>query len=228
MRYIILLILSTISVQLTQAQINELGLYLGGSNFIGDVGATTYIAPNKFTIGGIYKWNRTSRHSYRASLLFTTLKGEDAESDDPRRAIRGFEFSNQITELSLGMEFNFIDFNLHSGRKIISPYLYSGLALTRYDGIFIDSGRQIQEEASNTTFGIPMVLGVKTTFLDKIILAFEVGARYTFTDRIDGNISTNSANSALEFGNVNNNDWYMFTGLTLTYTFGINPCYCVN
>ncbi|MDX1317352.1 MAG: DUF6089 family protein, partial [Xanthomarina gelatinilytica] len=23
------------------------------------------------------------------------------------------------------------------------------------------------------------------------------------------------------------NDWYMFTGVTLTYTFGRKPCYCV-
>ena len=28
------------------------------------------------------------------------------------------------------------------------------------------------------------------------------------------------------FGNINNNDWYMFSGITLTYTFGTNPCYC--
>jgi hypothetical protein len=27
----------------------------------------------------------------------------------------------------------------------------------------------------------------------------------------------------LKFGNINNNDWYVFSGLTLTYTFGENP-----
>jgi hypothetical protein len=26
----------------------------------------------------------------------------------------------------------------------------------------------------------------------------------------------------LQFGNINNNDWYVFSGLTLTYTFGEN------
>jgi undecaprenyl pyrophosphate synthase len=25
-----------------------------------------------------------------------------------------------------------------------------------------------------------------------------------------------------QFGNINNNDWYVFSGLTLTYTFGEN------
>ena len=33
------------------AQIHEIGLFLGGSNYIGDVGPTTYIAPDEFAYG---------------------------------------------------------------------------------------------------------------------------------------------------------------------------------
>ncbi|MFL2601129.1 MAG: DUF6089 family protein, partial [Flavobacteriaceae bacterium] len=29
-----------------------------------------------------------------------------------------------------------------------------------------------------------------------------------------------------KFGNINNNDWYIFTGLTISFTFGDLPCYC--
>ena len=29
-----------------------------------------------------------------------------------------------------------------------------------------------------------------------------------------------------EFGNIGNNDWYVFTGLTISFTFGDLPCYC--
>ena len=28
------------------------------------------------------------------------------------------------------------------------------------------------------------------------------------------------------FGNLNSNDWYVFSGVTITYTFGQNPCFC--
>jgi hypothetical protein len=73
-----------------------------------------------------------------------------------------------------------------------------------------------------------MVLGFKTTFTDKLILGVEVGARYTFSDGIDGSFPNNTENQSLQFGNINNNDWYVFSGITLTYTFGLNPCYCVN
>ncbi|MEP2335783.1 MAG: DUF6089 family protein, partial [Nonlabens ulvanivorans] len=30
----------------------------------------------------------------------------------------------------------------------------------------------------------------------------------------------------VRFGNINNNDWYVFSGVTLTYAFGRKPCYC--
>ena len=71
-----------------------------------------------------------------------------------------------------------------------------------------------------------MGIGYKTNILGKFILGVEVGARYTFTDNLDGNFPENESNQQYRFGNINNNDWYTFTGITLTYTFGIKPCYC--
>ncbi|MBP7470610.1 MAG: hypothetical protein KA782_05930, partial [Flavobacterium sp.] len=51
----------------TNAQIHEIGVFLGGSNYVGDVGLTTYIAPNEPAFGILYKWNKSPRHSYRFS-----------------------------------------------------------------------------------------------------------------------------------------------------------------
>ena len=70
-----------------------------------------------------------------------------------------------------------------------------------------------------------MVVGIKYRILDKLIFSFEFGARYTFTDKIDGNIMSND-DLNYNFGNINNDDWYMFSTFTVTYTFGRNPCYC--
>ena len=41
----------------SNAQINEIGVFLGGSNYIGDVGKTNYVNPNELSHGFIYKWN---------------------------------------------------------------------------------------------------------------------------------------------------------------------------
>lgn len=228
MRHLTILILSILSIQLGSAQINEIGVFLGGSNFIGDVGATNYIAPDQLAIGGIYKWNRSKRHSYRASLIFSELEGIDSNSDDPRRIERNYEFSTQITELSLGMEFTFLDFNLHSGKKLGTPYLYTGISVAYHDNHYFANNVQTSENNSSWAYGIPMALGYKTNFLETFILGIEVGARYTFSDELDGSKPDTENLQQFKFGNINNNDWYVFTGITLTYTFGENPCYCID
>ena len=58
------------------------------------------------------------------------------------------------------------------------------------------------------------------------VLGLEIGARYTFADDIDGSLPRNENWLPIQFGNKNNNDWYVFSGLTLTYTFGNKPCFC--
>jgi len=228
MKYLTLLLIAFFSTQISSAQINEFGIFVGGSNFIGDVGATNYIAPTQLAFGALYKWNRSKRHSYRVSLTFTELEGIDKDSSDPSRQIRGFEFNNNILELSTGMEFTFFDFDLHNGGTVSTPYLYSGISVAKHDNFFYNpNGTVVNEDASSYAFGIPMVLGYKVAVSTNFILAFEIGARYTFSDELDGSVpNSGGADSSFSFGNVNNNDWYTFTGFTLTYTFGRNPCFC--
>lgn len=226
MRYFIILTLSILSFNLGHSQINEVGLFLGGSNFIGDVGATDYIAPKSLAFGAIYKWNRSPRHSWRASLIFSELEGIDTNSDDPRRIQRGYEFNTDIIEISAGMEFTFFDFDLHTGKKLTTPYLYTGISIAHHDNHYFLNGVQTPENTSSWAYGIPMALGIKTTVLDNFILSLEVGARYAFSDELDGSIPDDQWRQQYRFGNINNNDWYVFSGITLTYTFGLNPCYC--
>ena len=73
-----------------------------------------------------------------------------------------------------------------------------------------------------------MTLGYKATFIENIVFGVEIGARYTFTDSLDGSLPDDPSLQSFRFGNINNNDWYVFSGITLNYTFGENPCYCVN
>jgi hypothetical protein len=213
--------------QLSHSQIYEIGIFAGGSNFIGDVGATNYISPNQPAVGGIVKWNRSPRHSFRASLIFTDLRAEDIKSDDPRRKERGYGFDSSIIEFSAGMEFTFFDFNLHGDGNKSTPYIYTGISMAYHNNFYFNNGALLSENTSSWAYGIPMALGFKTTLTNHIILAAEIGARYTFSDELDGSLPDSKSKAQLySFGNVNNNDWYMFTGFTLTYTFGRKPCYC--
>ena len=228
MKHLIIILLSILSVHFSYSQINEIGVFMGGNNFIGDVGATNYISPNSPTLGLMYKWNASPRHSWRASIIYSDLNANDNESDDPRRIQRGFDFDSNLLEISAGLEFNFLDFDLHSEQKLVTPYIYSGISLAKHDDYYYLNGVQTSENSSSWTFGIPMILGIKATFINQIILGIEVGARYTFSDNIDGSFPESQVGQQHRYGNINNKDWYVFSGITLTYTFGLNPCYCVN
>jgi len=209
------------------AQIHEIGVFLGGSNYIGDVGPTTYIAPDEFAFGLLYKWNKSPRHSWRISYTQAKITSSDLKSDSPGRIQRGYYFENNIKEVSLGLEFNFFDFNLHQNEFKVTPYIYGGLSFFAYEELFYILGKQ-KIDYRNGSLAIPMTVGVKTNIMGQIILGVEVGARYTMTDNLDGSNPKNKILAPLKFGDLNSKDWYVFSGLTLTYTFGNKPCYCVN
>ena len=207
------------------AQIHEVGVFLGGSNYIGDVGSTTYISPDKAAFGLLYRWNKSPRHAYRFSYTQSTITANDLDSKEGGRKLRGYRFDNTIRELSAGLEFNFFDFNLHESKRKVTPYVFSGLSYFRYNSLYIQSG-ETEKEKKAGSIAIPMILGVKTNLTTNFVLGLEVGARYTFSDNLDGSNPDNDNLRSLRFGDLNNNDWYVFSGITLTYTFGNKPCYC--
>ena len=226
MKKILVLFFCLIFQNILTAQIHEIGVFLGGSNYIGDVGSTTYISPNKLAIGILYKWNKSPRHSYRFSYTQSTITGNDADSGVPGRVQRGYSFENDIKEFSAGLEFDFFDFNLHEVlQRKITPYVYSGLSYFAYEELFFVNG-EVKKDYRAGALAIPMTVGIKGNILENFILGFEVGARYTFTDNLDGSLPKNPNLEPLKFGNINSKDWYVFTGFTLTYTFGERPCFC--
>ena len=117
----------------SRAQFHEVGAFLGGGNYIGDIGANYFVFPENPTFGLVYKWNRTTRYSFRANAMIMNIKKSDYTPADFARFNRRYRFENQIMEFSAGMEFNFYDFNLHGSEKKIAPYLFLGAGLIRYD-----------------------------------------------------------------------------------------------
>ena len=223
--YKLLHLLFLFPIMAMNAQIHEVGVFVGVSNFVGDVGRTDYIYPNKPAIGIIYKWNKSPRHSYRFSYTQTNLRGNDVVSKEASRYLRGYSFDNSVKEVSLGLEFNFFDFDLHKSVTKITPYLFSGISYFKYDELYVFNGETIKEKNENS-FAIPVNLGIKSNISRYFVLGLEVGARFTFTDNVDGSNPKNENYKTLRFGNINNNDVYLFSGVILTYTFGETPCYC--
>ena len=213
------------------SQIHEMGMFIGGSNTLSDLGSTHFIYSNSPAVGLIYKWNLTTRYALRASFITSTLKSSDYYANDLSRFNRFFEVSNKVFEFSAGMEVNFFDFNLHDQDREFSPYFFTGINYFQYQLFTIRnqlSSIEVDKYDSALEFSIPAVIGIKFSMNNSLVLSFETGIRYSLTDNLDGSnpIGQFENDVMIKHGELYNNDWYVFTGLALSYTFGRQPCYC--
>lgn len=206
------------------AQTYEIGLFAGGTNNIGDVGRTNFILPSGPAFGGLFKWNKSKRYAWRASMIYGNFTADDNKSDLSSRQQRGYIMDNSILEASAGLEFNFVEYNLHRLGSAFTPYLYTGLTYFRYDYNYFDAGQLQNLNQRDGAMAIPMTVGFKARLNQFLIVGAEVGARYTFTDNLDASNPENSNFESFRFGNIFSDDWYVFSGVTLTYTFGRKPC----
>ncbi|MDC6365758.1 MULTISPECIES: DUF6089 family protein [Flavobacteriaceae] len=206
------------------AQTYEIGIFAGGTNMIGDVGRTNFILPSGPAFGGIFKWNKSKRYAWRASVLYGNFTADDSKSSKSSRQQRGYVVDNSILETSLGIEFNYVEYNLHKLGPAFTPYLYTGLTYFRYDFNYFDALQLQDINQKEGSFAIPMTVGAKYRLNQFLILGAEIGARYTFTDNLDASNPEGSNFEQFRFGNILSDDWYVFTGFTLTYTFGRRPC----
>lgn len=226
MRNYLVLMLTFLCVSMS-AQTYEIGVFAGGANNIGDVGRFNYILPSDIAYGGLFKWNKSKRYAWRASVIYGKFTADDTKSNMTSRQQRGYVVKNSILEASAGLEFNFVEYNLHKLGRAFTPYLYTGVTYFRYGYDYVDAGQQISFGQKDGSFAIPMVVGAKIRLNQFLILGAEIGARYTFTDNLDAsNPEKSNINQQLDvdFGNIFSDDWYVFSGFTLTYTFGRKPC----
>lgn len=222
----LVLLITFICVTITStAQINEIGIFVGGSNYIGDIGPEYYIYPNNFMGGVIYKWNMNPRIALRGTFTYAQISADDADATNLGRFNREpsqLSFSNSMKELAVGLEFNYFEYNLDDFRKSHTPYLLFEIVAFNYKVATSETAPQEYQYKSKTSFAIPFGIGYKTKIFGDFAVALELRARYTFEDDLDYN---NSEIESLTFGNPNNNDWYILSGISLVYSFGRPPCY---
>jgi hypothetical protein len=203
------------------AQVYEAGITIGGSNYVGDIGRTNYIYPNKVAGAVFFKYNWNPRIALRATYSLLPIEGSDKNADTDFRIDRGLEFTNTIHELALGLEYNFYEYNLSEEGKTWTPYILLELAAFNYKYVTSEPtpGQYLYD--NKNSFSIPFGVGFKSKLIGSLAFSLEAKFRYTFEDDLD---YTTSTIPRLNFEGTGN-DWYMFTGFSLIYTFGRPPCY---
>ncbi|AZJ36925.1 DUF6089 family protein [Tenacibaculum singaporense] len=221
MRELILLILLACVITPLQSQTHEIGFFAGGSNYVGDIGSTNYISPNEFAGGLVYKYNLNPRIALRGTYTYIPVSGNDNDADNAFRQNRGISFSNTIHEFAAGVEFNFFDYNINDYRTTFTPYILAEVAAFNYKSPEPTSSSNTILLKNKFSYTVPVGIGLKGRLADNFAIAFETGVRFTFVDDID--FTTDRINS-LDFGG-NGNDWYVFSGVSIVYTFGRPPCF---
>ena len=206
------------------AQLYEIGAFAGGSNAIADAGTDYFIYPNSWVVGGIAKYNYSSRITFRGTALGAKLIMADRQSDNPYRQERGRSFGNRLIEGVVGIEFNYKKFSYTRVGFSSTPYLFleAGAAYYQSDYSETTTTGTLTETKDITkniiTPVIPIGIGYKFRLADNLGFGIETSFRYLFRDDIEG--------FSEDFGNPNSNDWYVFTGVTFTYVFGRPDCNC--
>lgn len=203
------------------SQINEIGFLVGGVNFIGDVGRTDYIHPTQLGSGLVYKYNVNPRIALRANYSYLPISGDDANSENKVRQLRGINFKNPANEFSVGIEYNFYEYDLLSRKKGSSPYLLVQIAAVDHERPRVLNPDGSYSMTRNTSVSIPFGFGFKTKVFGNIAFAMEIAFRYTFTDELD---YSTSQFPSLDFGGTSN-DWYVLSGISLIYAFGRPACF---
>jgi hypothetical protein len=204
-------------------QIHEVGVSFGGTNYVGDIGKTSYLNPNNPAGAIFYKYNTNPRIALRATFSYLPILGNDlnALTDFRRDRKPNLSFSNTINELAVGLEYNFYEFDLSKAGKTWTPYLLLELVGFQYKNVkdYTSSGQIIYGQ--KTSYAIPFGIGYKSKLYGTLAFAIETKFRYTFEDDLDF-VSIKTPNVKLE---GTGNDWYMFTGVSLIYTFGRPACF---
>ena len=184
---------------------SDIGFLTGTSYYMGDINPAQHYYLPSFAIGPIFRYNFDQRHSLRAHAVYHTLAGNDADFPNQIRPQGLQDFQASFVDLALQFEFNWWPYKTAHRKSKYSPYVFAGLGYA-----YKLSGSPAAQAHVNIPFG----LGVKANLGKKLSGGIELGTRKTFSDRVDGVVNPGETDQFAPFGN---RDWYMITGVFITY-----------
>lgn len=180
---------------------NELGLFLGGSLYTGDLSEQLVtFKETKPAVGLFFRAPMSSHFSLRFAFNYGQIAGSDQNSDVPTRQLRNLSFQTSLLEGGVHLLFHVLGNGKVAERRKVDPYVWAGFGLVKftpkanYEGRWV-SLQPLGTEGQGTEFGktkyglnewvLPVGLGLRIQTGETFSIGFEVGYRYTFTDYLD-------------------------------------------
>ncbi len=200
--FCLLLLAITLSGQLK----SDYGAMAGVSSYLGDINPDRLLYSPGLAAGIFYRYNFHPRQSLRINILYGGLKGNDLDFNNDFQLARAASFSGSVKEIAVQYEFNFLPYSTMGKRWNYSPYFAAGIG-----GAFVKS-------PMNSAFipVVPFSVGFKINIYKNIGLEAEYGFRKTFYDNFD---DLKDLVAPSDYAWTHNNDWYTFTGISVTWKF---------
>lgn len=179
----------------------ELGVFIGGSFYLGDLNPNGFFKFTRPAVGLIYRYNINTRFAARLSGLIGTVEAFDNQSPSAFQQVRNLNFKSPIDEISGQFEFNFFDYEIGNPKFNFSPYIFGGFGFFRMNpkadinNSWVDL-QPLHTEGQGTQFNpsgpyhliqpcIPFGIGIKVSVFKTVCMSIEWGMRKTFTGYID-------------------------------------------
>jgi len=211
-RYLFLcFLLISLSVSAYAQQGAELGAFAGVSHYFGDLNTNYRVSDPNLAFGIVGRYNFNERIAVKLAGSIGKIEASDTDSNNTFERRRNLDFQSTISDVSAQIEFNFLPLFHGSKDQFFSPYLFAGLAVTRFNpqtaycenspstpveqcpgSIRIADLRplgtegQFQGEEYYTTSGaLAFGAGLKVSLNYEWSINVELSARRMFTDYLD-------------------------------------------
>lgn len=175
------------------AQIMEVGINAGAAGYMGDLNPANPLVFSGPSFGAFVKGNLDPYWAVGLHYNYGKIKGNDLNSSNADFRNRELNFSTPLHELSLQVDFNFLDYFSGGGTKNFTPYIFGGVGgvlfnpKAKYDGETYEL-RYYKTEGvkyKNYALSIPYGVGVKYRISERLGLLTQLGYRTTMTDYLD-------------------------------------------
>lgn len=189
-----------------QTQTMEIGLFGGGSYYLGEMNPAFHFKKTQPAYGALVRFNINPRWAVKLSYYRGGFEGIDTVTG--RLVPQNYSYSATMNDISVVAEFNFWEYFTGSKKSFFSPYVFGG-------GAFYFSD-------NSTGFAIPFGVGAKFSLSSRFALGAEWGMRKTFTDVLDG-VNATEYQSGIDLGSDKTStwDWYNFFGISVTYKINL-------
>lgn len=111
----------------------EVGGWIGGSNYFGDLNTDWRFNRAKPALGAIVKYNFNDRLALCGSINTTYLEAFDSDSKNTFEQRRNLDFSTYLFDGTSQLEFNFLPYVHGSRDYYFTPYMAAGFAIFRFN-----------------------------------------------------------------------------------------------